>query len=1260
MSDQKRYSSESTNWRKDSVHSNLTAMDPPSWNTSWRTDSTRSSRNVEETQRESSNWRKDSILLFRNVDDRLGGSCESWRESRNSRPSTKFLQDLEREDSWNVLQALSSDSGVLEMYEQSKIGDNQLEVMISILNKACRAKQLHHCLNKLLLSISESSFLNGPVVQYITSLTTKHAELPVDVLMKLTDTLMVLMGHIPSHSSESVICILSLLSHFVKKNESEIGMNPLVESVTAAEEMMKDITRQIHGGDIVRGQDVEDTFDDEPPNDFRKINPMPTSEEIQCEEPPFIRKNIVFGTYKSVDHYLDVQYRLLREDFVCPLREGLKMLLLCKASNKTFKNVTSDVRYYGKVYIQNVYCTSSRGMMYKIWFDVGKFGKKMKWESTKRLIYGSLVGLSKDNFKNIIFGTVIDRKPEDLENGLVDLLFEGENAERLDLNPYTEYQMIENSAYYEAYRHVLQGLQEINKDSLPFSGYILNTNSCTDVEAPAYLRDLDIRYNFKCLLSTLTGLPDEFHNVPVLDLNAWPSAEDLGMNRSQYAAIQTAMTKEIVTIQGPPGTGKTYIGLKIVQLLLENKFCWNSRVGQPSQILIVCYTNHALDQFLEGIIKFRKLEVGGLVRVGGRISPGSILSQFTIREIKKRVHLDDPYEYRYDGIHDDGWILRDGLANELEYLKKEITQLSALIKGTGKWLVHEQYLRSFMTPYQMRSLFNRKSRKGNSVLSDWLKLRYSKSDDVIQRHDAVNDANYIIENDPDEIARIQDDRMIDDNDISLERDQHLKEIEDLGVECVEFVRFHQNSEMNFTLSRAGNREVVKNLRCHDMMTVTQANNVENVWDLTIDDRWRLYKLWVSEFCEERSSELGNIVTEYNLVFNRVERMHKEEDFQVLRRASVIGMTTTGAAKIRDLLHRLQPRIVIVEEAAEVLEAHIVTSLSKGCEHLIMIGDHQQLRPSPAVYKLAKTYHMDISLFERMVKNNLRCNRLTLQHRMRPEIAGLIVPSIYKDLENHESVHSYENIKGVQGNVFFIKHSYPEETIQDSKSRFNRHEALYVAALTKYFLQQGYRPTQITVLTTYVAQVTQLRWEMSKAILQGVRLTTVDNYQGEENDIIILSLVRSNPESNIGFLKTSNRVCVALSRARMGLFIIGNMDNLSEASLLWQKIASYLENGSRLVEALPLACQNHPDTVIHAANQIDFEQAPEGGCVEYCGTQLACGHICEYKCHPVDQKHINEYKCSEPCSRTPCVLRHRCPKKMSRAMFRLQSSCRKNH
>lgn len=78
----------------------------------------------------------------------------------------------------------------------------------------------------------------------------------------------------------------------------------------------------------------------------------------------------------------------------------------------------------------------------------------------------------------------------------------------------------------------------------------------------------------------------------------------------------------------------------------------------------------------------------------------------------------------------------------------------------------------------------------------------------------------------------------------------------------------------------------------------------------------------------------------------------------------------------------------------------------------------------AVYKLATHYHLDVSLFERMVKNNLQQVTLTTQRRMRPAIASLI-RNLYPTLEDHDCVKAYPNINGVCQNVFFVDHKYPE-------------------------------------------------------------------------------------------------------------------------------------------------------------------------------------------------------------------------------------------
>lgn len=85
------------------------------------------------------------------------------------------------------------------------------------------------------------------------------------------------------------------------------------------------------------------------------------------------------------------------------------------------------------------------------------------------------------------------------------------------------------------------------------------------------------------------------------------------------------------------------------------------------------------------------------------------------------------------------------------------------------------------------------------------------------------------------------------------------------------------------------------------------------------------------------------------------------------------------------------------------------------------------------------------------------------------------------------------------------------------------------------------------------------------LLKDIKVSSVDGYQGEENEIVLLSLVRSNSYNCIGFLKTNNRVCVALSRARTGFYIAGNLDLLARSSALWKEVKSYLKSYDQLGE-----------------------------------------------------------------------------------------------
>ena len=86
-------------------------------------------------------------------------------------------------------------------------------------------------------------------------------------------------------------------------------------------------------------------------------------------------------------------------------------------------------------------------------------------------------------------------------------------------------------------------------------------------------------------------------------------------------------------------------------------------------------------------------------------------------------------------------------------------------------------------------------------------------------------------------------------------------------------------------------------------------------------------------------------------------------------------------------------------------------------------------------------------------------------------------------------------------------------------------------------------------------------------------------QGEENDVIILSLVRNNKRDSVGFLRTPNRVCVALSRARHGMYLLGNMELLADCSPLWTQMSTTLETNGEIGQEFPLRCDRHHQVTI---------------------------------------------------------------------------------
>jgi hypothetical protein len=109
----------------------------------------------------------------------------------------------------------------------------------------------------------------------------------------------------------------------------------------------------------------------------------------------------------------------------------------------------------------------------------------------------------------------------------------------------------------------------------------------------------------------------------------------------------------------------------------------------------------------------------------------------------------------------------------------------------------------------------------------------------------------------------------------------------------------------------------------------------------------------------------------------------------------------------------------------------------------------------------------------------------------------------------------------------------------------------------------------------------------------------DNYQGEESDIVVVSLTRSNPKGDIGFMFSPERLNVLLSRARNSLIMIGNANTFKKARKggeLWRDLFDLLGHGKHIYQGFPVKCERHPDTKAILGQLEEFDElCPDGGC-----------------------------------------------------------------
>jgi hypothetical protein len=504
------------------------------------------------------------------------------------------------------------------------------------------------------------------------------------------------------------------------------------------------------------------------------------------------------------------------------------------------------------------------------------------------------------------------------------------------------------------------------------------------------------------------------------------------------------------------------------------------------------------------------------------------------------------------------------------------------------------------------------------------------------------------------------------------------------------------------------------------------------WPISVKRRYEITAKFLGIVCK-LLEKMSRMVDEY---VERARRDRAESAAHAYRKTRFIGATVVGAARKLQAIRKAEPCAIIVEEACEVMEPTLMSVLAvSSLRKLEMIGDHRQLPAfvQHCWFNIEMQQpSIKTSLFERLITGHTGHNRrastrnssssssavrlpfsvLDEQRRMREVIADLTRPD-YADvvvITDHESTkkqcigdrlvgQQLARIKSVRSQWFgqgrlvpglpHVIHFWDLEGNKESRpdvglSACNLMEAKAITDLTKFLLLCGVPSSSISIITPYKGQQRVLLKELQAnrclpkfsresrpAPGSTITVSTVDRYQGDENDVVILSLVRATPGNM--FVALLNRFIVAVSRARLGFYVVGSVDAVVKAKGSekgpehWNRFIGILRQAESAATSLsssssssassssssgtvagpsarmgvakhiPICCPQHPLCCRLVAKGSDFPDDSNWAefCKERCTHGLQCGHACGLPCHFIGlDKHNKQcnVKLKRPCER----------------------------
>ena len=305
-------------------------------------------------------------------------------------------------------------------------------------------------------------------------------------------------------------------------------------------------------------------------------------------------------------------------------------------------------------------------------------------------------------------------------------------------------------------------------------------------------------------------------------------------------------------------------------------------------------------------------------------------------------------------------------------------------------------------------------------------------------------------------------------------------------------------------------------------------------------------------------------------YDKYQKIMEEYKNKILNPCDIILSTINNSADSRISGYNFP--IVIIDEATQDLEPDCLLPLYHNAQMVIIIGDEKQLGPT-IISQNSNNSGISVSLFERLSYYYEGSNFISIldeQYRMHEFLYRFSNKHFYNNqMKTKINIKLDENVMKTfpwpNKNIPSFFYNYLSSEGSENNSFYNEKEIYVIYGIIHKLVQAGVNVENIGIITPYNAQKYRLYDKFDDEKYDNLRIESVDGFQGMEKEYIIISTVRSNVSGNIGFLSSTKRLNVALTRAKKGVIILGNCECLAKKAGIWRDLILFYYSQGLIVK-----------------------------------------------------------------------------------------------